>query len=110
MALVHQQYRSSSTRSAQMAVSNARTDCPIGLEACIFPQQQEHAREISIWSSHHSREVIRTCIRGICLGLLSMSILRNPTPTAPEETMITLCPSLCSFTPVSTIRVRIERI
>lgn len=34
-----------------------------------------------------------TCIRGKCFGLSSISILRKPTPTAPDETSTTLCPS-----------------
>lgn len=51
-----------------------------------------------------------TCMRGIFFGLSSTSILRNPTPTAPEETRTTLWPSRWSLAAVSTMSVRIERI
>lgn len=44
-----------------------------------------------------------------CLGRFSTSILRSPTPMAPDETIMTLCPSFLNFTAVSTMDVRIER-
>ena len=47
---------------------------------------------------------------GRCFGLLSTSIRLSPTPTAPDETIITRCPSLSSLAAVSTISVRIDRI
>ena len=56
--------------------------------------------------TYHSR----TCTRGRSLGLSSQSILRNPTPTAPDETNTTWWPSLRNLATVSTIKVKIERI
>lgn len=52
---------------------------------------------------------MRTCIRGRCAGRVSTSILRKPTPIAPEETMMTRCPSLRSLAVVSTMRVRMDK-
>lgn len=48
------------------------------------------------------------CIMGRCFGFFSTSILRSPTAMAPDETMMTRCPSLWSLTAVSTMRVRTE--
>ena len=39
-----------------------------------------------------------------------MSILRRPTAMAPEDTITTRWPSLCSFTAVSTIAERTDKI
>ena len=50
-----------------------------------------------------------TCSLDRCFGLFSTSILRRPTPMAPDETMMTLWPSFLSFTAVSTMDVRMER-
>jgi len=49
-----------------------------------------------------------TCSFARCFGLFSTSIRLNPTPMAPEETMMTLCPSFLSLTAVSTIDVKME--
>jgi hypothetical protein len=48
------------------------------------------------------------CSCETCFGRFSTSILRRPTPMAPEEQMTTLCPSLRNLTAVSTITVRVE--
>lgn len=50
-----------------------------------------------------------TCSLDRCFGLFSTSILRRPTPMAPDETMMTLWPSFRSLTAVSTMDVRMER-
>jgi len=54
-------------------------------------------------------QILPTCFLARLLGLFSISILRRPTPIAPEDTMITLWPSLCSFTAVLTMRLRMSR-
>jgi len=50
-----------------------------------------------------------TCIVASRLGFLGISILLNPIPIAPEETMITRCPSLRRRTEVSTIRDKFDK-
>jgi hypothetical protein len=50
----------------------------------------------------------RACSCETCLGRFSTSILRRPTPIAPEDTMTTLCPSFRNLTAVSTITVNVE--
>lgn len=74
--------------------------CPTAANACQSGQRL-HGVEIDGLSSC-------TCILGRYFGLFSTSILRNPTPIAPEETITTRCPSLTSLTAVSTMRDRID--
>ena len=50
-----------------------------------------------------------TCTRGRYIGRVSTSIRLRPTPMAPEDTMITLWPSLRNFTAVSTMRESVDR-
>lgn len=75
-------------------------DCPIAANAC-------HSGSVTKLGSLCNIE--RTWMRGKCFGLLSRSILRRPTPMAPEDTMTTLCPSLRNWTAVSTISDKVER-
>ena len=50
-----------------------------------------------------------TCIVASRLGFLGISILRRPIPIAPDETIMTLCPSRRNRTEVSTISDKFER-
>lgn len=59
--------------------------------------------------SRHWPMAASACSFEICFGLFSTSIRRSPTPIAPDETMMTLCPSFLNLTAVSTIDVRMER-
>ena len=49
-----------------------------------------------------------TCILGRYFGRFSRSILLRPTPIAPDDTIMTLWPSLWSCTAVFTIRLKIS--
>ena len=93
--------------SETLAVGDGRRDCPIGSSGGIDrqPPVPMIASQTLLGDDTPGH---RTCMAGKCLGLLSLSIRRSPTPMAPEETMTTLCPSLRSFTAVSTMTVRTE--
>lgn len=64
--------------------------------------------ERDVGSSNVTIHIRHTWSLDMCFGLFSTSILLRPTPMAPDDTMMTLCPSFLSFTAVSTMRDRME--
>lgn len=94
--------------SELLGLGDVRIDCPRDSSIDIDRLQREPV-ELKLtfnWSS--SINLKHTCLCGRSVGL-SLFILRRPTPTAPEDTSTTRCPSLRSLVTVSTINARIER-